>query len=192
MPDLVLASTSIYRRAQLKRLGVPFRCRVPLIPEDELKIGDWNPRALAEHLARAKVESLRDAEPHATIVGSDQLVSFEERIFGKPGSTERAVAQLSALSGKPHTLITALVVWHAGRAYVHTDLTTLYMRPLGIEEIERYVAADHPLDCAGSYKIEERGITLFERIETHDYTAIVGLPLIFLTSLLRHLGYTIP
>ena len=192
MSEVVLASTSPYRRALLKRLGVPFRCRVPLILEEELKIGDWNPRELAEHLALAKVESLRDAEPSATIIGSDQLVNFQGRIFGKPGTPERAAEQLAAMSGQPHTLITALAVWQDGHAYVHTDLTTLQMRALSAAEIERYVAADHPLDCAGSYKIEERGITLFERIETHDHTAITGLPLIALTTLLRRLGFEVP
>ena len=192
MSDLVLASTSPYRRALLKRLGVPFRCRVPLIAEDDLKIGDWNPRELAEHLALAKVESLRDAEPEATLVGSDQLVNFEGRIFGKPGTPERAAEQLAAMAGRPHMLITALAVWHDGQAYVHTDLTTLHMRPLDLKEIERHIAADRPFDCAGSYKIEERGIMLFERIESHDHTAITGLPLIALTTLLRRLGFAVP
>jgi septum formation protein len=190
--DLVLASTSQYRRALLKRLGIPFRCMVPLVHEDDWKIGDWGPRELAEHLALAKAESLREAEPRATIVGSDQLVSFEGRIYGKPETAERAVEQLRAMAGLSHTLITALAVWHEGRAYVHTDLTTLKMRPLTQDEIERYVESDRPLDCAGSYKIEERGIALFERIETQDYTAILGLPLMALSALLRKLGFAVP
>jgi septum formation protein len=192
LADLVLASTSPYRRALLKRLGLPFRCMVPLIHEEDLKLGDWGPRELAEHLALAKAESLREAEPRATLIGSDQLVSFEGRIYGKPGSAERAAEQLAAMSGMTHTLITAVAVWHDGRSYVHTDSTTMHMRQLSSEEIARYVAADRPLDCAGSYKLEERGITLFDRIETQDYTAILGMPLIALTTLLRRLGHAIP
>jgi septum formation protein len=192
MADLVLASTSPSRRALLKRLGIPFRCLVPLVREDDWKIGDWSPRELAEHLAVAKAESLRDAEPEGTLIGGDQLVVCDGRIYGKPETPERAVEQLEVLSGKTHELITALAVWHAGQTYVHTDRTVMQMRPLLRAELERYVAADRPLDCAGSYKIEERGITLFERIDTQDYTAIMGLPLIALTSLVRRLGYALP
>jgi septum formation protein len=192
MGEVILASTSQYRRTLLKRIGIPFRCLVPLVHEDALKIGDWGHRELAEHLAMAKAQSLREAEPHATIIGSDQLVSFEGRVYGKPGSAERAAEQLSAMAGMSHLLITALAVWHDGQAYVHTDTTTMHMRTLTPEEIDRYVAADRPLDCAGSYKLEERGIALFDRIETQDYTAILGLPLMALTTLLRRLGYAVP
>lgn len=192
MADLVLASTSHSRRALLKRLGLTFRCRVPLVREEDWKLGDWGPRELAEQLALAKAESLREVEPEATLIGSDQLVSFEGRVFGKPATHERAVEQLLAMTGTSHLLITAVAVWHEGQAHVHTDLTTMHMRALDREEIGRYVAADQPFECAGSYRLEERGITLFERIETHDYTAILGLPLIALTSHLRRLGFAIP
>lgn len=192
MANLVLASTSRYRRELLSRLGLPFRCLIPLIQEEDWKVGDWTAQQLAEQLALAKAKSLREAEPHATIIGSDQLVSFEDRVFGKPGTAERAVEQLTAMAGLAHVLITSVAVWHEGRSYVHTDLTTLHMRVLTLDEIERYVAADRPLDCAGSYRIEQQGIALFDRIETQDYTAIMGLPLIALTSELRKLGFAIP
>jgi septum formation protein len=192
MSELGLASTSESRRSLLKRLGVPFRCLVPRVAEEEWKLGDWGPRELAERLALAKAESFRAELPNATLIGSDQIVSVDERIYGKPLTHERAVEQLVALAGISHLLITALAVWHDGHAYVHTDLTTMHMRALSRAEIERYVAADRPLDCAGSYKLEERGITLFDRIETQDYTAILGLPLIALTTLLRRLGFAIP
>jgi septum formation protein len=190
--DLVLASTSPYRRELLGRLGVPFRCRAPLIDEEALKRDDLEPRALAEHLALAKATSLRAEEPQATLIGGDQLVAIDGRILGKPGSVECAEEQLLALAGRAHELITALVVWHRGRVVAHTDVTTLWLRPLGREEIGRYVAADRPLDCAGSYKLEARGITLFERIDSRDQSAISGVPLIALTSILRELGYRIP
>jgi septum formation protein len=189
---IVLASASPYRRALLERLGVPFRWRAPDVDEDALKAEGLEPRALAERLASAKALSLVDEEPAATILGGDQLVAFLGAIFGKPGTVERAIGQLSAMAGASHTLITALAVWHQGEMFLHTDVTTLQMRPLSLPEITRYVEADLPLDCAGSYKLEERGIALFERIESADHTAITGMPLIALVTVLRQLGYAIP
>ena len=191
-PDLILASTSPYRRLLLERLGVPFRCLPPLVNEEALKTGGIPPLSLAERLATAKAESLDQAEPGATVIGGDQVVAFAGRVFGKPGSLGDAVNQLTAMAGATHQLITALAVRHEGRTILHTDVTSLRLRPLTPDEIERYVRADRPLDCAGSYKLEERGIALFEKIETADHTAILGLPLIALTTILRKLGYSIP
>jgi septum formation protein len=190
--DLVLASTSPYRRALLERLGVPFRTVSPQVDENAIKAGEFDPRVLAERLALAKATSLCQAEPQATLIGSDQVAAFDGRAFGKPETEARAVEMLSAMAGKSHELITAVVVWHAGRVVSHTDITRLTMRPLTRAEIERYVASDRPLDCAGAYKLEARGITLFERIESADHTAITGLPLLALTTILRDLGYRIP
>jgi septum formation protein len=190
--ELVLASTSRYRRALLERLGIPVRCRAPRVDEESEKTAGLEPRSLAALLARAKALSLCDEEPHSTLIGCDQLVACEGRIFGKPGVVAAAVDQLVQMSGRSHDLITALAVRHEGRVIEHLDVTTLHMRPLGREEIERYVAADLPLDCAGSYKVEGRGIVLFERIESADHTAITGLPLIALTTILRDLGYPLP
>jgi septum formation protein len=136
LADLVLASTSRYRRTLLERLGLPFRCLAPPVDEEALKDGVWEPRALAEHLALAKARSLGEAEPDATIIGGDQLVAFEGRIYGKPGTVRGAVEQLSAMSGSSHQLITALAVWHRGLAHLHTDTTTMWMRQLTRAEIE--------------------------------------------------------
>jgi septum formation protein len=192
--DLVLASTSPYRRALLERLGIPFRCRPPLVIEEAIKSQSpgLDPRSLAERLARAKASSLIDLEPDATLIGSDQLVALDGRILGKPGSIASAEAQLADLAGRTHELITALVVWQHGDIISHIDSAKLTMRPLTTAEIARYVAADHPIDCAGSYKLEARGISLFERIDSADQSAITGLPLIALTTILRGLGYPIP
>jgi septum formation protein len=190
--DLVLASTSPYRRALLERLGLPFRMRAPNVDEDALKVAVGDPRALAERLALAKATSLCQAEPRATLIGSDQVAACEGRTFGKPETESRAVEMLCGMAGKSHQLITGVAVWHDGIVLSHTDITTLTMRPLARAEIERYVAADRPLDCAGAYKLEARGITLFERIESADHTAITGLPLMALTTILRQLGYRIP
>lgn len=189
---LVLASTSTYRRALLERLGIPFHCEPPRIDEDDFKQGEATPRVLAELLARAKAESLVGEFPEATIIGSDQVANLDGEILGKPGSHQEAIALLSRLAGRSHQLITALAVHHGGEYWTHTDVTTLRMRPLDRDQIGRYLRADTPMDCAGAYKLEARGITLFERIETEDYTAIVGLPLIALTNLLKRLGYVIP
>lgn len=191
-PELVLASTSPYRRALLERLGVAFRWRAPLVDEEALKDATLAPRVLAEQLAVAKARSLSPVEPHALILGGDQLVAFEGRIHGKPGDATRAVEQLLAMTGRPHELITSIALCQGEQVEVYTDVTTLWMRRLTRLELERYVAADQPIDCAGAYKLEERGIALFERIKSDDHTAITGLPLIALTTLLRRHGFVIP
>jgi septum formation protein len=192
--DLVLASTSPYRRALLERLGLPFRCVSPRVDEEALKAerAGETPEALAERLALAKAASVADAFPAATVIGSDQLVAIDGEVLGKPGTADRAVAQLLRLAGHSHRLITAVAILDRGRVVSHTDVTTLHMRPLTAAELARVVAADSPLDCAGGYKLEARGITLFERIDSADHTAIVGLPLIALTTILRDLGYELP
>jgi septum formation protein len=190
--DLVLASTSPYRRALLSRLGVPFRCVSPRFEESSVSIIGKNPREAAELLARGKAESIAATDTGATIIGCDQLVSFEGRIMGKPGTLERAIEQLQAMAGRTHELITALVVIQGDQSFCHVDFTRLRMRPLTRPELERYVAHDQPVDCAGSYKLEERGIVLFEKIESQDHTAITGLPLIALVGFLRQLGFPVP
>lgn len=192
MPDLVLASTSPYRRALLERLGVPFRCRSPRVDEEALRTRFDTPIALAERLACAKATSLVDLDSDAIVIGGDQLVDLEGRILGKPGSVDDALAQLSSMSGRSHRLITAVAVRQGGEMIVHVDVSFLTMRALSRGAIERYLAADVPFDCAGSYKLESRGIVLFERIESGDQTAITGLPLIALSAILRRLGMSIP
>jgi septum formation protein len=193
-PALILASTSAYRRALLERLGVPFRCMAPLCDESAIQRAEAGsePRLLAEKLALTKASSLVDEEPEATIIGCDQLVSFQGQVFGKPGTAARAVEQLAAMAGRVHELITVMVVIRGGEGVCHTDITRLRMRRLTLDAIERYVAADNPIDCAGSYKLETRGIVLFDRIESDDQTAITGLPLIALVNILRDMGFAIP
>lgn len=191
-PDLVLASTSRYRRELLARLGLPFRAVAPACDEEALKLPGLRPEALAARLARAKAESLRATEPGATLLGSDQIAALGDVVLGKPGTVARAAEQLALLAGRTHLLVTAIAVLHAGRVLEHVDVTRLSMRPLTREQIDRYLAADAPLDCAGSYKLEARGITLFERIESADHSAITGLPLIALTSMLASVGYPLP
>jgi septum formation protein len=127
------------------------------------------------------------------VLGSDQLVDLDGKVLGKPGSLAAAKDQLARLSGRTHRLITAVVlVCPGGLVHRHVDVTTLSMRALGSEEIARYVALDRPTDCAGSYKIERLGISLFTRISCEDFTAIPGLPLMAVTGLLRREGFLIP
>jgi septum formation protein len=193
MPTLVLASTSIYRRQLLARLGVPFSVAAPACDEEALKDPSLAPTALASHLAREKARSLWSRWPDAHVLGSDQLVETDDEVLGKPGTAEGAVSQLSRLAGRSHRIITAFALLGPdGSVMEHVDIHTLHMRSLTHSELERYVAADQPLDCAGSYKIEARGIALFERIEGGDFTAIMGLPLIALTSALRARGFVVP
>jgi septum formation protein len=194
--DLVLASTSRYRRQLLERLGLPFRALAPACDEEALKDPALAPEALAEMLALAKARSLEAGLPGATIIGSDQVAAVRLdagwRMLGKPGSAARAVEQLELLAGREHVLITAMAVLDGGRVHAHTDVTRLRMRPLDRAQLERYVQADQPLDCAGAYKLEARGISLFEEVVSADHSAITGLPLIALTGILVRCGYAIP
>jgi septum formation protein len=190
--DLVLASTSPYRRMLLERLGVPFRTIAPEFDESSVSGEGRTPQELAEFLAASKAERVSLREPSCTVIGSDQLVAVAGRILGKPGTVQQAEAQLEAMAGRLHELITAVVVRLGDQVFAHTDVTRMQMRELSRDEIARYVAHDSPLDCAGSYKLEGRGIVLFERIESGDHTAITGLPLIWLTTTLRRLGYAVP
>ncbi len=194
--DLVLASTSPYRRELLARLGLPFRTVAPTCDEEALKDPALTPRELAERLAEAKARSIAATQPDATVIGSDQVAALQHGnrwlVLGKPGSPERAVEQLGQLAGRTHLLITAMVVVHRGRLIRHTDQTRLAMRPLTRDQLERYVAADQPVDCAGAYKLEARGIGLFDRIASEDHTAITGLPLLALGRILAECGFVTP
>jgi septum formation protein len=192
--DLILASTSPYRRTLLERLGLPFRCVAPGVDEAAFKQEITDPAALALRLAVTKAEAVATRFPDSVVIGSDQLAAIDGDILGKPGSPSAAVAQLERLAGRTHGLVTAVcVLRHSdGLCRTHTDRTRLTMRPLSHDELTRYVALDDPTDCAGSYKIESAGVALFERIETDDFTAITGLPLIALARLLRDFGISMP
>jgi septum formation protein len=191
-PSLVLASTSRYRSELLARLQVPFTTADPGVDEAAFKKTGLAPRPLAERLAFEKASAVQKRFPDAVIIGGDQLVALGDESLGKPGSPQGAVEQLLRLAGREHTLITALVVLHRERAIAHTDITRLRVRPLDRAAIERYVAVDNPVDCAGSYKIESLGIALFAAIETGDPTAIQGLPLLAVAGALTTCGIAIP
>ena len=189
---LILASTSPYRKEQLQRLGLPFDQQAPQVDEDELKQSGLTPADLAEQLALEKAKQVQQRFPDALVIGGDQLVSFNDTILGKPGSTDRAIKQLMQLQGQTHELITAIAVLGPNFHKTHVNHTFLTMRSLDEAAITRYVEFDQPTNCAGAYKLESRGITLFETIQSPDHSAITGLPLIELTTLLINAGVTIP
>lgn len=190
MQRLILASTSRYRAELLARLGIPFSCAAPEV--DESPLAGEAPATLAQRLAEAKACAVIAQHPGHWVIGSDQVAELDGRPLGKPGSGEAAVAQLEAMSGKSVRFHTAICVSN-GEDQLHAlDLTTVQFRLLEKAEIERYVAAEQPLDCAGSFKCEGLGITLFEAIHNQDPTALIGLPLIQLAGLLRKAGYRLP
>lgn len=191
MPRLILASTSIYRRELLERLRLPFETARPEVDENP-RPGE-SPIALAERLAIAKAGAVAEREPAAFVIGSDQVAELDGRPLGKPGTRDGALAQLGAMSGRAVHFRTAVCVRHGEHApRLAIDTTTVRFRSLSFAEIERYVDAEQPLDCAGSFKSEGLGITLFDAIETIDPTALIGLPLIATARLLREAGFVLP
>ena len=191
-PRLVLASTSAYRRALLERFNLPFECIVPNV--DETSLPGESALALAQRLARSKAEAVAVRYPESVVIGSDQVAVRGPDRLGKPGSVERCIEQLEHSSGREVEFLTAVHVVNgpAGNAESHVDRTVVRFRRLSRPEIERYVAADHPIDCAGGFKAESLGIALFERIESSDPTGLTGLPLIWLSHALRRAGIAVP
>lgn len=185
---LVLASTSIYRRQLLERLGIPFTVASP--ETDETRLPDEPPEALVKRLAEAKARAVAERFPDAVIIASDQVAVIDGQVLGKPGSPENAAAQLRLASGRE-------VVFHNGLALLAPVeprlqraliLFRVHFRPLRDDTIQRYLERDRPFDCAGGFKSEQLGIALFSRMEGEDPTALMGLPLIALTGMLERIG----
>ncbi len=189
---LVLASTSAYRRELLSRLRLPFSVARP--DADESPLPGETPRALALRLAEVKARAVAADYPDALIIGSDQVAWAEDRIYGKPGTREKAIAQLMELSGQVAFFDTALCLLDAatGRSKTVCVPTETRFRTLTQAEIERYVDADQPLDCAGAAKSESLGVALLDYMRSDDPTALIGLPLIALCRMLRSDGVQIP
>jgi septum formation protein len=188
--DLVLASTSRYRHELLARIAPRIRQIAP--DADETPLPQETPAALAARLAQAKARAVVARCAGAVVIGSDQVADLSGKILGKPGTAERAHAQLAACAGHEVVFHTAIYVLDARgepvRGYAATDTTRVYFRTLDSAEIARYVERESPLDCAGSFKSEGLGVGLFERIVCEDPTALIGLPLIALCRLLREAG----
>ncbi len=190
--SLVLASSSPYRRELLDRLTLPYSCRSPAI--DESPRPDESPESLAQRLAAEKARALAAEFPDHLIVGSDQVAECDGRPLGKPGGFDRARTQLQRASGREVLFHTAVAVLDSrrNRLLCETDVTRVRFRALEEAEIERYLQLDAPWDCAGSFRAEGLGITLFEAVHSEDPTALIGLPLICLARLLRALGVALP
>ena len=192
MSRLVLGSTSRYRAELLHRLVAGFEQRAP--GTDEALAPGEAPADGALRLAIAKAEGAAGGLSDALVIGSDQIAELDGRALGKPGSIEAAQAQLADCAGREVRFHTGLCLLDTrnGRRHTHLDNTCVRFRPLTDAEIARYVAREMPLDCAGSFKCEGLGIALFERIDSSDPTALVGLPLIALARLLREAGLAVP
>ena len=189
---LILASTSRYRAALLGRFGLAFNTASPAVDESE-QAGE-SPRERALRLSEAKAEAVAAQYPDAVIIGGDQVAALASRILRKPGNANTCREQLRLLSGAAaefHTACTVRCVAGAVKLS-HVDTTTVRMRTLADAEIDRYIEGEQPFDCAGGFKAEALGITLFERMDSQDPTAIVGLPLIWLAGALRAAGYALP
>ena len=187
---LVLASTSRYRRELLERLRLPLHIARPEVDETPLD-GESVP-AMAARLARAKAEAIAGQHPGAWVIGSDQAAELDGQPLGKPGHREAALTQLASMSGRQVRFHTAVCLVRDGVTLQAQDVTTVRFRPLSAAEIERYVDAEQPFDCAGSFKSEGLGIALFDAIESTDPTALVGLPLIAVSRMLREAGFELP
>lgn len=197
MPRLVLASTSRYRRELLERLRLPFEVARPEVDGravDELALPGEAPIDLAVRLAGAKARAVAvQLGDDAWALGSDQVAEVDGLALGKPGARDAAIDQLRAMSGRIVRFHTALCLVHAdGRSFAALDLTEVHFRSLSEAEIARYVDAEEPFDCAGSFKSEGLGIALFARIDNQDPTALIGLPLIATCGLLRQAGFALP
>ncbi len=190
--SLVLGSTSRYRRELLERLGLPFTVAAPDV--DETPLPSETPRALALRLARAKARAVSRHHPEAVVIGSDQVADLSGQPLGKPGDHERAVQQLRQMRGQTVIFHTALAVVCAATGFEEVGLAPVEVqfRQLSDEEIERYLRAEQPYDCAGSAKSEGLGIALLDAIHSDDPTALIGLPLIRTCQMLRAAGLVLP
>lgn len=188
MTQLVLASTSPYRRVLLERLGLPFETAAP--ETDESRLDNENPHTLVARLAEAKARAIAPQFADALIIGSDQVAVLDNQILGKPGNHENALKQLQAASGREVMFLTGLCLLNSKSKKCQVSVVpySVVFRTLSENQIEQYLLRDKPYDCAGSFKSEGLGISLFEKMRGDDPNALIGLPLITLTSLLAAEG----
>ncbi len=191
-PALILGSTSRYRRELLARLGLPFDVTAPAV--DETPLPNETPRALALRLALAKARAVAVLHPDAIVIGSDQVADLGGEPLGKPGNHERATRQLQQMRGQTVVFQTAVAVVCQAAGFEQVDLAPVRVRfrSLNDAEIERYLRAEQPYDCAGSAKSEGLGIALLDAIDSDDPTALIGLPLIRTCRMLRAAGLVLP
>lgn len=192
MLPLLLASSSPYRRDLLERLRLPFSWASPDI--DEQRLDDEPAVDLVKRLAREKAQALTVSHPNHLIIGSDQVAVLGEQILGKPHTFERACEQLLAASGNHVTFLTGVALLNSQTGHCQVDCVpfTVYMRELDLTRIQRYLHTEEPYDCAGSFKAEGLGVSLFQSTHGVDATSLVGLPLIRLIDMLLAEGVNLP
>ncbi|MCP3670902.1 MAG: septum formation inhibitor Maf [Gammaproteobacteria bacterium] len=190
--NLILGSTSLFRKELLNKLGLSFTADAPEINETMLE-GE-QPQALVQRLALEKAQAVAEKHTGALIIGSDQVACIDNDILGKPGNRERAIAQLTQAAGKRVSFYTGLCLLNSdsGESQVTCDPFHVHFRPLSQSQIERYLDAEEPYNCAGSFKSEGLGISLFEKLEGNDPNSLIGLPLIRLIAMLEREGISIP
>jgi len=189
--QLVLASTSPFRKSILEKLGLPFDCHAPEV--DETPEPGETPSQLVERLSIAKAQAVAAHLKEGLVIGSDQVAVIDNDILGKPGNHENAVAQLQRAAGKTVTFLTGLALVNAASGSIQAEVVPfkVVFRQLTREQIENYLKAEQPYNCAGSFKSEGMGIALFERLDGEDPNTLIGLPLIRLIRMLEKEGMTV-
>lgn len=192
LPPLVLASTSIYRQQMLEKLHLPFDTCKPKI--DETPLDNETTEQMVQRLSLAKAQAAQADFPKHLIIGSDQSAVLNGKPLGKPHTFENAKTQLQSFSGKTITFYTGLAVYNSrtGESFEKMDVTKVVFRTLSDQVIENYLTIEQPLDCAGSFKSEGLGVTLFERIDSRDPNALIGLPLMALTDIFYEMAIPLP
>ena len=191
MLQLILASQSTYKQKQLTDLGLNFKSIAPSVTENHTLNPD--PEKLALVLAHQKSDNIYQQHPDAIVIGSDQTaIGPDSTLLTKPGNRANAIRQLELCSGKTVTFYSGIAIQSANREESVCVATEVSFRHLSLPEIERYVDADQPFDCAGSFKVESRGITLFDSVHSEDPSALIGLPMIALCRILRECSISLP
>ena len=186
MKNIILASTSIYRKQLLEKLSIPFECIKPEVDESAYKNKLYQPNEIAEKLSALKANTVLESNPDSIIIGSDQVIHLDGETFSKPRTIKNATNQLKKMRGKTHELISGVTIATKIKSITFSHSTFLTLREdLLDSEIEYYVKKEEPLFCAGSYMIENLGIALFSEVKTTDFNSIIGLPLIDLITHLK-------
>lgn len=192
LPQVVLGSTSPFRKMLLDKLHIPFTQDAPQV--DETPLTNETPQEMVLRLAHTKASVFKAEYPQHIVITSDQCAVFKGQPIGKPHTREKAIEQLTQFSNQKIHFYTALVVTNnqTGETYEYTDETVVHFRELSKQVIENYIEIEQPLNCAGSFKSEGLGVTLFKQIESRDPNALIGLPLMALTDIFYEMGFALP